>query len=99
MSAQASIDVQFKPFRLSLIRGIDGQWGATLRMGDDALPLVVANAGRDSAPFITLAAGAPRLQVGTATFALPTKQLQRVRGWIGKQNVVVIDEPAVAAAL
>ena len=95
MTAQASIDVQFKPFRLTLIRGNDGQWVASLyRIGEDGAPIVVGYSSReDEHARITLSSGAPRLAVGTAMFSLPPKQLQRVRDWIGQQNA-----PALPAA-
>jgi hypothetical protein len=95
VSTQASIDVQFKPFRLTLLRGNDGQWVATLtRIGDDtAIVVAYSSPGRaESAARISLATGTPRLAVGSATFALPTKQLQRVRDWIDQQNAPVVSD-------
>lgn len=94
MSAQASIDVQFKPFRLTLMRGSDGEWVASLfRLGDDHVPIVVAHDGHyGEGPGITVAGGTPRLRIGDALFAVPTRQLQRLRDWIDQQRVpLVID--------
>lgn len=101
MTAQATIDVQFKPFRLSLIRGNDGQWVASLyRIGDEGAAIVVGysslNAQADGAR-ITLSSGTPRLAVGTAMFSLPPKQLQRVRDWIDQQNAPALPDTGAGA--
>lgn len=90
MSAHASIDVQFKPYRLTLLRGNDGVWVARLaRIGEEHAPLVVANSTPEhpgSAARISLAGGEPRLSVGYAAFAIPARQLQRLREWIEAQS-------------
>ncbi|WP_202842050.1 hypothetical protein [Luteimonas saliphila] len=103
MNAQASIEVQFKPFRLSLIRGNDGQWVAALyRIGDEAVPVVVGYSvigEPGTGARVTLSSGTPRLAVGTAMFSLPTKQLQRVRDWIEAQNTLVLDHDQITADL
>ena len=98
MSDQASIEVQYKPFRLSVQRHSDGQWVASLyRIGDEAVPVVVGYSAvdtREAGARITLTAGTPRLAVGTALFTLPTKQLQRVRDWIEQQRAPVVGATA-----
>lgn len=95
MSVLASIDVQFKPFKLSLMRDDAGQWIAALyRIGDEvAGPLVLAvsdPAMPGQGAHVTLVTGAPRLAVAGATFSVPTKQLQRLRDWIDQQTAPVV---------
>lgn len=100
MSAQASIDVQFKPFKLTLMRGSDGEWVASLyRIGDEHTPVVVAHEGNyGDGPGITVAGGTPRLRLGDALFAVPTRQLQRLRDWIDQQRASVVGADMVELA-
>jgi hypothetical protein len=100
MSAHASIDVQFKPYRLTLLRGNDGVWVARLaRIGEEHAPLVVANSSPEqpwSAARISMTGGEPRLSVGYAAFAVPTRQLQRLREWIEAQSTPAFTIDVVA---
>lgn len=84
MKAQASIQVQFKPFVLTLARDGSGQWCATLcRMGEEQQPIVVAlTATKLAPPHVSFDSGMPRLRIGAAEFAVPARQLQRLREWI-----------------
>lgn len=93
MSAHASITVQFKPHRLIVLRDNEGTWVARLyRDGEDQVPVVVAGSAPDvpgSAAHISLESGEPRLKVGFAAFAVPTRQLKRLGDWIQQQNAPV----------
>lgn len=97
MKAQASIEVQFKPFRLTVMRTPAGGWTAVLaRIGhDDAPPLVVAvsdpSQPRTAARIDTARIGGqPGLWIGGASFDMPTRQLKRIGEWIDAQNAPVV---------
>mgnify|MGYP001611585474 CR=1 FL=1 len=96
MSGYASIKVQFRPYVLDLSRWNDGQWIAAMsRLNDDpgTPPIVIAQCGlRDpsASAHVSLDTSPPRLCVGGAQFAVPMKQLLRIRDWIDLQNAPVI---------
>lgn len=99
MSRDPSIDVQFNPFRLTLIRASSGQWIASLyRIGyEKAAPLVLAYSRPDraeSAARVELTGGKPTLVVGSAVFDIPKRQIKRLADWIDEQNRPVVQDGA-----
>ncbi len=96
MNDHASIKVQFRPYVLDLSRWSDGQWIAALRRLNDepsTPPLVIAQCGlRDpsASAFVSMDTSQPVLCVGGARFAVPKKQLLRLRDWIDQQNAPVV---------
>lgn len=97
MSRDPSIEVQFQPFRLTLIRSSSGQWVASLcRIGHEkATPLVLAYSEPHhpgSTARVELTGGKPTLVVGSAVFDIPKRQIKRVADWIDEQNRPVVRE-------
>lgn len=100
MSRDPSIEVQFQPFRLTLIRSSSGQWVATLCLigHEKAAPLVLAYSDTDrpesTEARVALTGGRPTLVVGSAVFDIPKRQIKRLADWIDEQNRPVVQDGA-----
>lgn len=94
---EPSITVTFRPFDLTLRRTSGGDFVATLgRVGEQA-PLVHSKTAWDSehGARVRTDTPVPCLQIGTAQFAVPTRQLSRIGDWLaGQQAPVVKAEPS-----
>ncbi|MEN5117462.1 hypothetical protein ABE488_09035 [Luteimonas sp. TWI662] len=86
------INVAFRPFTLALRRtNAAGEFVATLSLTGAPTALVHSTASADTR--VRTDTPTPCLQVGSAQFAVPTRQLARIGDWLAGQH-----EPGVADA-
>lgn len=84
----ATLTVQFSPFRLRLMRDTGGVWiAAIFHAGShDAIVTISDTAARpETYPAVRVVDGHPRLCIGGAVLPLPTRQLRRVSDWLATE--------------
>lgn len=93
---EPSIQVTFRPFLLALRRTNEGDFVATLSLGGAPTALVHSTAITEAR--VRTDTPTPCLQIGTAQFAVPTRQLARIGDWLVAQHAPVDLATALASA-
>jgi hypothetical protein len=95
-----AIKVSYRPFTLELRRTNDGEIVANLTHQADTAPLVHSKTSYDyeHRAWIRTDTPVPCLQIGTARFNVPKRQLARVEAWLGGDAQPVLDAPLTTAS-
>lgn len=88
---EPSIQVTFRPFLLALRRTNEGDFVVTLSLAGAPTALVHSTASTEAR--VRTDTPTPCLQVGTAQFAVPTRQLARIGDWLAGQHAPATPMP------